>query len=462
MTDLVANLVARARVAQRAFEASASQELYRLAAKAAAWAIIQPERNAALAELAVATTGLGNTADKIAKNHRKTLGLVRDLMAASTHGVIRDDAATGITEIARPIGVVGAVVPSTNPGATPANNIINALACGNAIILAPSPKGADVCALLLQHVHSELAKLGLPADLVQMIPAPVDKAKTQALMKAVDLIIVTGSQDNVRRAYHSGTPALGVGAGNATIIIDETADLPAAAAKIAQSKCFDNATSCSSENVLIIVDAIRPAFLAALEAAGGMLLDAEQGKAVKSALFAGGKMNRAMIAKDLPAFLAAAGLEAAPGAKFALMEGEGIGPDFPESGEKLSLLLTHYRAADFAHAASLAEQVLRNQGAGHSVGLHSADDARARHLADHLPVCRVITNQAHAIATGGAFNNGMKFSLSMGCGSWGGNAIDDNLHHRHFVNVTKIVRPIPEHIPSLEDVFQDYWDRVGQ
>ncbi|MEX0310731.1 MAG: aldehyde dehydrogenase family protein, partial [Tateyamaria sp.] len=262
-------IIASARAAQARFEANGSQLRYDRAAQAAAWAIMQPDRNRELAELAVATTGLGNVADKITKNHRKTLGLMRDIQGVATHGVIRDDPSTGITEIARPMGVIGAIVPSTNPAATPANNIINALKCGNAIVVAPSPRGVATCERLIAFIHAEFQKIGEDCALVQMIPAPGSKAKTQRLMDTCDRIICTGSQNNVQRAQTAGTPAVAVGAGNVTVIVDETANLADAAEKIRASKTFDNATSCSSENAIVVVDAAYPAFLDAMAAAGG-------------------------------------------------------------------------------------------------------------------------------------------------------------------------------------------------
>jgi len=304
-------IVQRARVAQQRFADGATQHRYDQAALAAAWSLMEPSRNKALAEAAVAVTGLGNVDDKILKNHRKTLGLLRDIKNVKTTGMLSDDAATGITEFARPIGVVGAVVPSTNPAATPVNNIVNALKCGNAIVLSPSPKGVDVCEQLLQLMYAEFDKIGLDHDLVQMLPTPSSKVKTQRLMEAVDLIIVTGSQDNVRRAYSSGTPAIGVGAGNATVIVDESADIAAAAAKISASKTFDNATSCSSENVLIVLKEVKEAFLNALHEAGGRLLDAQQAAEFKQRLFANGHLNRNLIAKDIDVFLKAAELDVA-------------------------------------------------------------------------------------------------------------------------------------------------------
>ncbi|WP_299285924.1 aldehyde dehydrogenase family protein [uncultured Tateyamaria sp.] len=455
-------IVARARTAQAAFEAQGSQALYDRAAQAAAWAIMEPGRNRHLAELAVETTGLGNVPDKITKNHRKTLGLMRDIADAKTFGVIRDDADTGITEIARPIGVIGAVVPSTNPGATPANNIINALKCGNAIVVSPSPKGVPTCEVLLGYIHAEFDKLGLDRDLVQMIPGRGSKEKTQRLLEISDLIVVTGSQNNVKRAYTSGTPALAVGAGNVCVIVDETADLAAAAQKIAASKTFDNATSCSSENAIVVVDAIYDAFAAELAQAGGAMI-ADDAR-ITERLWVKGHLNPRAIAQDAEVMIDALGLtgEVPADAQFIAVETKGIGPDAPLSGEKLSRVLSVYRARDFEDAVAITRRVQLHQGAGHSVGIHTSDDARPMTLANAIPTSRVIVNQAHTFATGGAFNNGMPFSLSMGCGSWGGNSIDENLHWKHFLQSTKIVREIPAREPTLDDIFGGYWDQVGK
>ncbi len=459
----VDEIVASARCAQQKYAQAADQTLYDNAAAAAAWALMEPARNQAISELAVNTTGLGNVADKIVKNHRKTLGLLQDIKGVKTTGVIADDPATGVTEIARPIGIVGAVVPSTNPAATPVNNIINALKCGNAIVLSPSPKGVEVCQVVLGHIHAEFAKIGVDPNLVQMVPQPSSKIKTQRLMETADLIIVTGSQDNVRRAYSSGTPAIGVGAGNATVIIDETANLTEAAERITASKTFDNATSCSSENVAIVVDAVADDFAKALHAAGGRMLDNKNTATFKAALFQGKHLNRDIIARDIDQLISSAGVEVSDTdtAKFVVLPGDGVGADYPESGEKLSLALTLYRVADFDAARELAAEVLAFQGAGHSVGLHSGDDSRAMLLAESLPTCRVIVNQAHCFATGGSFTNGLPFSLSMGCGSWGGNSIDNNLNYTHFMNTTRVVRPIESYEPELDTIFADYWKEAG-
>ena len=418
MTDDILPLITAARSAQRAYYEGGSQDRYDRAAQAAAWAIMEPNRNQALAELAVRTTGLGNVPDKITKNHRKTLGLMRDIAKAQTFGVIADDAATGITEYARPLGVVGAIVPSTNPAATPANNIINALKCGNAIIVAPSPKGVASCEMLIGFIHEEFAKIGEDPALVQMVPAPGSKAKTQSLMEQCDKVICTGSQNNVHRAQTCGTPAVAVGAGNVTVIVDETADLAAAAEKVKASKTFDNATSCSSENALVVLDPVWDEFVAEMAKTGGVLCDNETEIVAK--LWPGGHLNRAVIAQDARDMIAALDLDVPEGTEFIAVPTEGIGPEHPLSGEKLSRVVALYRARDFDHAMAITDQIQRYMGAGHSVGLHSQDTTRAHVLAQHLPTSRIIVNQAHCFATGGAFNNGMPFSLSMGCGAWGG------------------------------------------
>ena len=433
-TQIVDQIVANARKAQAAFELDATQERYDCAALAVGWAIMQPDRNLEMATLAVETTGLGNVADKVTKNHRKTLGLLRDIASIKTCGVISDDTKTGITKIARPIGVIGAVVPSTNPIATPANNIINAVKCGNAIVLSPSPKGVEGCARLIGYIHAEFDKIGVDHDLVQMIPAPGTKDKTQRMLEIADLVVVTGSQNNVRRAYTSGTPAIGVGAGNVTVIVDETADLAAAAAKIAASKTFDNATSCSSENSIIVVDAVYDAFVVELAKVGGATVGADLEAHVVGHLWQNGQLNKGAIAQNADVLIGTLDLKdkVPDTTKFICVETKGIGRDHPLSGEKLSRVAALYRASDYNDATKIATAMLNHYGAGHSVGIHTGKTDRAIEMGHILPTCRVIVNQAHCFATGGSFNNGLPFSLSMGCGSWGGNSIDENLHWKHF------------------------------
>ena len=456
--------IALARIAQARYEEMGSQALFDKACQAVAWALMEPERNQTLAEMAVAETGLGRVEDKVRKNHNKTLGLMRDLKHVKSFGHVSDDPETGLSTYLRPKGVIAAIVPSTNPLATPTNNIINALKTGNAIIIAPSPKGVKPALALLSHINKALAAVGLPDNLVQMAPAPPSKPKTERLMQSADLVVVTGSQSNVRAGYSSGTPALGVGAGNVVTIIDETADIDDAAAKIAASKIFDNATSCSSENAVITVDSVYDEVVSALERHGGLLLDRAGAEKLQSIHWHDGKMTTTLLAQDIETVLEAMALTAtAPdGTSFLVAPQEHISADIPMTGEKMARFLALYRASDFEDAKAKAVAIQAIQGAGHSLGLHSSDDSRAHTLAMEAQTCRVIVNQAHCFANGGFFNNGMPFSLSMGCGSWGGNSIDENLNWTHFVNHVKIVRVIPERKPSLDEIFSDYWAEFGK
>jgi sulfoacetaldehyde dehydrogenase len=442
--------------------ADAGQARVDEAVTALAWSLYKPEHATSLAERAVEATGLGNVESKITKNQRKTFGTLRDLLRVKTVGIIDEDPARGIVKWAKPVGVVAAITPSTNPSATPVNKAMMALKGRNAVIVAPSPAASGITGETVDLMRAELNKIGLPEDLVQILPAPVNRELTTALMKACDLIVCTGSQNNVRGAYSSGTPAIGVGAGNVPVIIDTSADLDDAAAKIRDSKIFDNATSCSSENSVVIPEAIYEDAIAALERAGGWRAT-EYKDRIEAALWPDGKLSRHLIATDADVFADGAGLpEEAKGAKFFLVEDEGIGKGHPFSGEKLSLVLTVYRAKDWPDAKRIVRKVLDHQGRGHSTGIHTQDMARARELAAETDVVRVLVNQAHTFGNGGGFNNSLPFTLSMGCGTWAGNSIDENLNWRHFINVTHLVTTIPEDKPAEEELFGDYWDKYGK
>lgn len=455
-------ILARARSAQRTYE-EYTQEQVDEVVTAVGWAIVRPGNNEELAALSVRDTGLGNVADKITKNRRKTMGLLRDLRGARSVGVIAELPDQGLIEIARPVGVVAAITPSTNPAATPANKIINALKGRNAIVVSPSPKGYGTCARLLEFIHGELARVGAPGDLVQQLPAPVSKAATAELMARADLIVATGSQSNVRSAYSSGTPAIGVGAGNVATIVDETANLADAALKIRLSKTFDNATSCSSENSAVIIDTVYDAMLGELKQQGAVLLTPDEKERLQRTMWPDGKLSPRVTAKPACEVAALAGLRgpAFERCSFLLVEETGVGEQYLFSGEKLSPVLTLYRARDFDDAMQRVRDVYGYQGAGHSIGIHTSDNARPLRLGLSMPACRIIVNQAHCFATGGNFDNGLPFSLSMGCGTWGRNSISDNLNYRHYLNITRVSWPIAGREPTEEELFGAYLQKYG-
>ncbi len=430
------------------------------AVTALAWSLYKPEHAEALAALAVEDTGLGNAADKVIKNQRKTFGTLRDLMRVRSVGVIEEDTDRGIVKYAKPVRVVAALTPSTNPAATPVNKAMMAVKGRNAVIVAPSPAGLATTTTTVDYMRRELDRIGAPRDLVQVLPPPVDRAATAALMEACDLVVVTGSQNNVRGAYRSGTPAVGVGAGNVPVIIDDSADLDDAARKIAASKTFDNATSCSSENALVILDEVYEDAIAALERAGGYLAGPAGKEAIARTLWVRGRLNRRVIAKDAEVLRREMGLPAAAaGARFFMVEEDAIGPF---ADEKLSLVLTVYRARTLDDAIARVTDILEVKGQGHSCGIHTRNMDHARRVAEALDVVRVLVNFAHTFGNGGGFDSGLNFTLSMGCGTWQGNSISENLGYRHFLNITHLCTVIPEDRPAEEELFGAYWARWGR
>jgi sulfoacetaldehyde dehydrogenase len=464
--DHIAGMVVKARRAMSRYAAEIAahgQGRIDEAVTALAWSIYKPHNARRLAEIAVDVTGIGEVESKVVKNQRKTLGTLRDLLRVKSTGIIEQIPEKGIVKYAKPVGVVGALTPSTNPSATPVNKAMMALKGGNAIVIAPPPSAWAATKPAVDAMRAELTKIGLPADLVQILPDPVTREATTRLMELVDLVVVTGSQVNVRGAYKSGKPAIGVGLGNVPVIIDASADLADAARKIMQSKTFDHATSCSSENSLVILDAVYDAAVAALEKEGGYLATTAEKKRIVERLWQDGRLNRAVIAQGPKALIEVFDLGAkAKGCKFVMVPEKGIGKTYPLSGEKLSLVLTVYRAKDFAHAKRIVRDILDYQGKGHSCGIHTRDAGHARELAEDVDVVRVLVNQAHTFGNGGGFDNGLPFTLSMGCGTWQGNSISENLNWRCFINVTHLVTTIPEDKPTEEALFGAYWAKYGK
>ncbi len=464
--DPVPELIRRARAAMATFAAEIAQQgqpRIDEAVTALAWSIYKPETAKRYAEVAVEVTGIGDVESKVIKNQRKTFGTLRDLLRAKSTGIIEELPEKGLVKWAKPVGVVAAITPSTNPQATPVNKAMMALKGGNAIVIAPPPNAWAATELAVAGMRAELGRIGLPADLVQMLPSPVSREMTTRLMEASDLVVATGSQANVKAAYKSGKPALGVGLGNAPVIIDSSADLDQAADLIMQSKTFDNATSCSSENAVVIVDDVYDAAIKSLERHGGYMADPAERARIVDRLWIDGKLNRAVIAQGPDRLVDVFELSPrARGCKFVMAEERGIGKAHPLSGEKLSLVLTIYRAKDFADAKRLVKEILDYQGRGHSCGIHTKNMDHARELAADTDVVRVLVNQAHTFGNGGGFNNALPFTLTMGCGTWQANAFSDNLSWRNFVNITHLVMTIPEDKPSEEALFGPYWAKWGK
>lgn len=461
---VVRDLIDRARSAQETLARYRQEEVDEVVA-AVGWAGYRDAE--LLARLAVEETGIGNVDDKYAKNRRKIAGTMRDLKGAPSVGVIRVDHQRGITEIAKPAGVVAAFTPATNPGATVVNNLMITLKGGNAVIVAPHPTAERTCAEAIRLAHAAIARVGAPADLVQWMSLKAEdraesKRRAQALMGAADLVLVTAGRAAVSAAYSSGTPALGVGVGNVPVIIDATADVENAASKIASSKTFDNATSCSSENALVIEESVYSAVVASLTAHGGYVLSPGQAKVLADVMWQDGVLSRRIVGQPARTIIDLCGFDL-DGAQptFLMVEETGIGPNFPFSGEKLSPVLTVYKVRNFDEAVEHVNRILDYQGLGHSCGIHSNSEAHIAELAARAKVCRVLVNQAHCMGNGGDFGNGLKFSLSMSAGTWGRNSTSDNISHEHFLNITRLVRPIPGVVPTEDELWGEYLQRHG-
>jgi len=369
-------------------------------------------------------------------------------------GIIEVDEEKQIVKIAKPVGVIGALCPCTNPEATPTVKISHGLKGRNAIILAPHPRTKKTNAFIVNIVRETLKKYGAPEDLAIGIEEPTMEISSE-LMKQCDLILATGGAAMVKAAYSSGTPAYGVGAGNAVIVVDETADLKDAANKIMSSKTFDFATSCSAENSLIIQEGIYDSFIEALKAEGGYLADGKEKAKLQDAMWVDGHLSAKIIAQSAKTIADVAGIEIPDDRKFIMVEETGVGADYPFSGEKLSVVVALYKYDTFEKAVNMVNEITRYQGMGHSCGIHSFNEEHIMELAHKTKVSRMNVRQGHALANTGNWFNGLPFTTSLGCGSWGGNIASENITWKHLINTTWVSRPFPPVKPTDEELFGD-------
>ena len=457
----VAELIARSRAAQARI-ANYSQAEVDALIRAMVWAVAKPDVAEMIARHTVEETQLGNYEGKYLKIFRKTRATLMDIIDDKSVGIIEEDKARNIVKIAKPVGVIGALSPSTNPEATPVIKAISAVKGRNSIIVAPHPRAKLTNKLICDLMREAIVKMGAPADLVLSIDTP-SVNKTNELMIQCDRVLATGGGAMVTAAYSSGTPALGVGVGNAVITVDETADLDDAAEKIRMSKTLDLAASCSSDNSVILVDAIYDAMLAKLVAKGGFVLDADAAAKFQKVLWTDGHINAKVVAQP-PQFIADfAGFAIPEGTQFFIIPETGHGPDHPFSGEKMTVAMALYRARDIDHAIKLTNDIQSYQGQGHSCGIYSQSDANIMKLANATRTSRVMVNQPQSASNSGNLWNGMRQTFSLGCGSWGGNGTNNNITWRDLINETWVSKPLatPKVLPSDDVLFGDVIARLG-
>ncbi|MDE8653274.1 aldehyde dehydrogenase family protein [Novosphingobium album (ex Liu et al. 2023)] len=463
VADEVAELVARSRKAQLAIENYTQEQVDRLI-RGMVWAVAKPGVAEDIAQHTVDETQLGNYKGKFLKISVKTRAALMDIIDDKSVGVIEEIPERHIVKIAKPVGVIGALSPSTNPEATPVIKAICAVKGRNSVIICPHPRAKITNKIICDKMREALVKLGAPADLVIPIERP-SVEKTNEVMKQCDRVLATGGTPMVQAAYSSGTPALGVGVGNAVITVDDTADLDDAAEKILLSKTLDFAASCSSDNSVILLDAIYDKMLAKLQEKGGLVLDNEQKARLQAAIWEDGEHINAKVVAQSPQFIADyAGFTIPEGTQFFIVPETGTGKEHPFSGEKMTVTMALYRARDLDEAIELTNAIQAYQGQGHSCGIYSTSDENIMKLAMHTKTSRVMVNQPQAASNSGNLWNGMRQTFSLGCGSWGGNATNNNVSWRDLINETWVSKPLPQTkvIPSDEDLFgKDVIEAVG-
>ncbi|MEI6373297.1 MAG: aldehyde dehydrogenase family protein [Actinomycetes bacterium] len=454
-------IVARARAAQEAI-ADWDQAQVDALVTAVGWAIVRKDNAEALAQLAVDEGGFGTYADKLTKIGRRVNGLLADMRDMRTVGIVEEDPARGLVKIAKPVGVVAALIPTTGPDATPPMKALMALKGRNAIVVAPHPRTKKTSEMSVELMRAACAQVGAPEDLIISLTSPsIDK--TRELMKQADVVVATGGAAMVKAAYSSGTPAYGVGVGNSVHVIDETGDLEDAAAMIVAGKTFDLATSCLADNSLVIADAVYDDLLGRLQALGGYLCNAEEKAKLQKAMWPDGGHIPSLdvIAKPAATIAELAGIEIPAGTSFIMVEEDGAGPDHPFSGEKLSVVLAVYRyGSDINEAVQIINDITAYQGLGHTCGIHTSVDAHVDAIAFGTRTARVLVNQNLNEGAGSA-RNGLPFTLSLSCGSWGGNITTENVNAKHFLNLTWVSRTIAPKTFTEQDLFGEHWEKYG-
>ena len=441
----------RARNAQAEFE-KMSQEKVDEAVKVIARVIV--DNGDMLAEEAVKETCMGNVPDKKAKHRNKPGLILHSLKGKKSRGIIERNEVTGITKVAKPIGVIGAITPTTNPVVTSMSNAMFALKCGNAIILAPHPRAKVCSSMAIELMRAELKKINLPEDLIQGIANP-SMDMTNALMKAVDVIIATGGEGMVKAVYSSGKPALGVGAGNVQTILDRDVDYAEVVPKIVAGRSFDNGILCTADQSVICPTEKFDEILDLFTANNAFVIrDAETVEKFRSTLFIDDAMNKHVVGQSPQKIATLAGVEIPEDAKIIVLEATGYGMADVLAKEKMCPVLCAYKYDKFEDAVDMAEANLERQGKGHSVSLHSNNTKHIEYAADTLQASRFVVNQVCAIAGAGSFNNGLTPTNTLGCGSWGNNSISENLGYHHLMNVSRIAYVIKDaHIPTEEEIW---------
>ena len=454
-TAHIDELVARGRAALREFEGATQEQVDRLC-QAMAWAVANETTFKRLADMGVEESGIGDPTSRMNKRF-KVMGILRDILRQKSIGVIETIPEKGIAKYAKPVGLIASLVPTTNPELTPPGVGMFAVKCRDAVIFSPHPRSKRTTRETVEIMRRALAREGAPADLLQCLDRP-SIPSAQYLMTQADLVQATGGRDMVKAAYSSGTPSYGVGAGNSTMVIDETADVAEAAANTRRSKTSDYGSGCSADGNLVVETTVYEALRDRLVAEGGHLANPDEIVKLRTLLWdAEGHRTPDTIAISAQTIAERAGIEIAPDRSFFIVEQTEIGRHNVFSSEKLSVVLAMFRYSGFDQALDMVRAIYEVGGKGHSCGIYSFDDDHIERLARMAPVSRIMVRQPQSKANAGAFNNGMPMTSSLGCGTWGGNITSENIHLKHYMNTTWVSRPIPEDRPTEQELFGEFY-----
>ena len=453
-TELTQRLLVNARRAMAQISAYDQVMVDRIC-QAVGWAGANPDTAARLANMSVDESGLGS---REPKRRAKVLGILRDALRQKSMGVLEELPEKGIVKYAKPAGVICSLIPVTSPYITPIGIAIYAIKCKDAVIFSPHPSSKATTFETVRLMRAALQELGVPPDVLQCVEAPSIPLANE-LMSICDLTIATGGPAMVKAAYGSGKPAYGVGAGNATMVIDETADVTEAARNTAISKTNDHGSGCSADGNLVVDASIYDALLQQLQEEGGYLVNAEQKQQLQRAYWdEQGRRTADTIARPAATIAQKAGFTLPPNKSFFLVEESQIGKQHLYSTEKLGVVLTVFKCQGFDDALDQVRQIFETGGRGHSCGIYSFSDDHINRLALMAPVSRIMVRQVQSSSNAGTFTNGMPMTSSMGCGIWGGNITNENVALKHYMNVTWVSRPIAEDKPSEAELFGEFYN----
>lgn len=448
--EYVNGYIQRARVAQAQFEKMSQAEVDK-AVKLIAKVVYDNAES--LAKLAVEETRMGNVPDKTAKNKQKSKIVWNNLKGKKSRGILDTDESTGITKLAKPMGVVAAITPCTNPIVTPMSNSMFALKCGNAIIITPHHRSTACSTKTVELMNAALKEAGYPDNLIQILDEH-SREHTTDLIRSVDVVIATGGGGLVKAAYSSGRPALGVGAGNVQCIIDEGYDPSIAVPKIIAGRSYDYGIICSAEQSVIAHKSQYGAMIEEFKKNGAYVVNTpEELDKLRSTLFVNGKANGDTVGQSCQKISELSGIAMPADTKVIVAEIKDLSDRL--GGEKMCPVITAYSYETLEEAVAIAADNLEKDGKGHSVAIHSDCDEHIAYIADNLCASRFVVNQTSANSAGGSFYNGLAPTNTLGCGSWGHNSISENLDYKHLMNISRVARYMPNnYVPSDEELWQ--------